>query len=30
LSEELNKAKEASEGLKSSIEGYDSAVDKIK
>ena len=30
LAEELNKAKEASEELKDSIEGYDSAVDKIK
>jgi TP901 family phage tail tape measure protein len=30
LTEELKKAKEASEELKESIEGYDSAVDKIK
>lgn len=30
LSEELNKAKEAAENLKKTIESYDSAVDKIK
>jgi uncharacterized protein YlxW (UPF0749 family) len=30
LAEELNKAREASDALKNSIEGYDSAIDKIK